>query len=122
MLDAAYGYYLIAFAIVILLLAATSIAGRPLLSIFLAVSTLRVVLGAVYELGGGHEWGRASGWVALVVFGIALYGGTAFLLEDTLGRTILPLARSGAARTSIEAGLPDQLSPLADEAGVRRSL
>jgi len=56
------------------------------------------------------------------VFGIALYGGLAFLLEDTLGKTVLPLARRGAARTAIESGLEEQLHAIEDEAGVRRSL
>ncbi|HEY7398557.1 MAG TPA: GPR1/FUN34/YaaH family transporter, partial [Gaiellaceae bacterium] len=117
-LDAAFGYYLVAFAIVIVALAAASIAGRPLLSIFLVVSSARTILGAVYELGGGHGWGVASGWVALATFCVALYAGLAFLLEDTLGRTVFPLARVGAARASIEADLPEQLVALADEAGV----
>jgi uncharacterized protein len=53
---------------------------------------------------------------------IALYGGMAFLLEDTLRRTLLPLARTGVARTAIESGVEDQLSAVEDEAGVRRRL
>ena len=121
-LDRADGFYLIAFTIVVLLLACASIAGRPLLSVFLLVSSGRAVSSAVYELGGGHGWDRASGWFALASFGIALYGGLAFLLEDTLGRTVLPLARVGVARSSIEAGLDEQLTAVEDEAGIRRRL
>jgi hypothetical protein len=121
-LDAGYGYYLLAFAVVVLLLGGASVVPRPLLSIFLLVSCARTVCGAIYELGGGHGWDTAGGWIALVVFGIALYGGLAFLLEDTLGKTVLPLARRGAARTAIEAGLDEQLHAIEDEAGVRRAL
>jgi uncharacterized protein len=121
-LDRAEGFYFIAFTIVILLLAGASIAGRPLLSLFLLVSSCRTVTGAVYQLGGGRGWDTVSGWFALVSFCVALYAGLAFLLEDSLGRTVLPLARVGAARTSIEAGLEEQLEAIEDEAGVRRRL
>jgi hypothetical protein len=77
---------------------------------------------AIYELGGSHGWESASGWAALAAFGVALYGGLAFLLEDTLGRTVLPLGRIGAARESIEEGFDDQLAAIGNEAGLRRSL
>jgi uncharacterized protein len=121
-LDRADGFYLIAFTIVILLLAGASIAGRPLLAAFLIVSSCRSLTSAVYELGGGRGWDTVAGWFAFASFVIALYGGMAFLLEDTLGRTLLPLARTGVARTAIESGLEDQLSAVEDEAGVRRRL
>ena len=51
-----------------------------------------------------------------------MYAALAFLLEDTLGHTVLPLGRRGGARAAIEGGLADQLDALEDEAGVRRSL
>ena len=121
-LDPAFGYYLIAFSIVIVVLGVASLAGRPLLSIFLLVSSLRTVTGAVYELGGGASWEKAGGWVGLLAFGVAMYAGLAFLLEDTLGHTVLPLARRGDARVAIEGDLPEQLEGLEDEAGVRQSL
>jgi uncharacterized protein len=120
--SAAFGYYLIAFTSVILLLAASSIAGKPLLSAFLLVSSLRGVFAAVFELGGSKGWETVSGWVALVAFGIALYGGLSFLLEDILGRTVLPLARRAGSRAAIEEDLPAQLAGIADEAGVRQVL
>jgi succinate-acetate transporter protein len=83
------------------MLALASLAGKPLLSAFLLVSSGRAICGAVYELGGGVRWDRAGGWVAVVAFGIALYGGLAFLLEDILGRTVLPLARRAGSREAI---------------------
>jgi succinate-acetate transporter protein len=120
--DAALGYYLIAFSIVVVTLACASVVGRPLLSMFLLVSGSRAVFASIYELGGSHGWDSASGWAALAAFGVAIYGGLAFLLEDTLGRTVLPLGRIGAARESIEEGLDDQLAAIGNEAGLRRSL
>jgi hypothetical protein len=83
---------------------------------------MRGVLYAVYELGGGPGWDHVSGWFALGIFCVAMYGGLAFLLEDLLGRTVLPLYRTGTSRQAIEADLGTQLSTLADEAGVRRPL
>ncbi len=121
-LSPAFGSYLVAFTCVILMLGIASLAGKPLLSAFLLVSSFRGIFGAVYEFGGGHGWDVASGAVALAAFTIALYGGLAFLLEDTLGRTVLPLARRAASREAIEESLPAQLRTVADEAGVRHTL
>jgi uncharacterized protein len=53
---------------------------------------------------------------------IAMYGGIAFLLEDALGRTVLPLGRQGRSREAVEGSLSDQLRRLEDEAGVRHTL
>lgn len=121
-LSAALAYFLIAFTVVIAMLAIASAAGKPLLSAFLLVSSLRGVLAAVYELGGGRGWDTVSGWVALVAFVVAMYGGLAFLLEDILGHTVLPLARRAGSREAIEESLATQLSTVADEAGVRHTL
>jgi len=73
-------------------------------------------------LGGGKEWEHASGWIALAIFCISMYGGLAFLLKDLQGRTVLPLFRIGSSRQAIEAGLGTQLESLENEAGVRRPL
>jgi len=51
-----------------------------------------------------------------------MYGGIAFLLEDMLGRTVLPLGRRGGSRRAREGDLDEQLQGLADEAGVRHTL
>jgi uncharacterized protein len=121
-LDAGFGYYLVAFSIVIIILGGASLLGRPLLSLFLLISSLRTIFGAVYELGGGSGWERAGGWVGLAAFCVAMYAGLAFLLEDSLGHTVLPLGRRAGARAAIEGGLDEQLNALEDEAGVRQSL
>src|SRR5881392_1838366 len=58
----------------------------------------------------------------LIAFCVAMYGGIAFLLEDMLGRTVLPLGRRGGSRRAMEGDLDEQLQGLADEAGVRHTL
>ncbi|MGI5328884.1 hypothetical protein [Actinomadura nitritigenes] len=59
--------------------------------------------------GGGHV-------------AIALYAGTAFLLEDTMHRTVLPVARRKAARSALEGDLSQQVQRVTQEAGVREQL
>jgi succinate-acetate transporter protein len=121
-LDPALGYFLIAFTVVVLLLAGAAILGKPLIAVLLAVSAVRGLLSAAYELGAGPRWNHIGGWLALAIFVIAMYGGIAFLLEDARGRTVLPLARRGGSREAVEGSLSDQLRGLEDEAGVRHTL
>ncbi|MDX6474814.1 MAG: uncharacterized protein QOH95_325 [Gaiellaceae bacterium] len=121
-LDPAVGYFLIAFTIVVVLLGATAVLGKPFIAVLLVVSAARALLSAVYELGGGARWNHIGGWLALGIFCVAMYGGIAFLLEDALGRTVLPLGRTGGSREAMEGGLSDQLRGLEDEAGVRHTL
>lgn len=121
-LSAADGFFLIGFAIVIVLLAIPAFTSKPMIGVLLLVADTRAATYAAYELGGGEEWDHLSGWIALGVFCVAMYGGLAFLVEDLLGRTVLPLFRIGASRRAIEGSLGVQLGALEHEAGVRRPL
>ena len=118
----AQGYFLIAFTIAVLILAAVSWLGQPLIAILLTASSGRGALSAVYELGGGKGWNEAGGWLALAIFCVAMYGGLAFLLEDAKGFAVLPLGRRGSSREAIEGGMETQLAGFADEPGVRKHL
>jgi succinate-acetate transporter protein len=88
--------------------------------------TLGLLLAAfvapIYQLGGGAAWNRIGGWLALAIFCVAMYGGLAFLLEEAVGRAVLPLGRTGGSREAMEGSLADQLRGLADEPGVRHTL
>jgi uncharacterized protein len=121
-LSASDGYFLIAFTVAILLLATVAWLGQPLIAALLTVASVRAIVAAVYQLGGGTAWNRAAGWIALAIFCVAMYGGLAFLLEDARGRAVLPLARRGSSREAIEGDLGTQLAGLADEPGVRKHL
>ena len=121
-LDPAVGYFLLAFTVVVVLLAVAALLGKPFIAVLLLISAVRGLLSAIHQLGGGAIWNHAAGWVALVIFCVAMYGGIAFLLEDALGRTILPLGRRGGSREAMEGSLSDQLRGLEDEAGVRHTL
>jgi succinate-acetate transporter protein len=121
-LDPAIGYFLIAFTVVVVLLAGAALLGKPFIAVLLLVSAARAVCSAAYELGAGKTWNHVGGWLALVIFCVAMYGGIAFLLEDALGRTVLPLGRRGGSREAVEGSLSDQLRGLEDETGVRHTL
>jgi len=118
----ALAYFLVYFSVVVGVLAATSVAGKPLLALILTVSGVRAVLGALFEFTGNTTFEHVGGVVAFVISGLALYGGAAFLLEDARQREVLPLFRRGDAREAIEGGLADQLRGLDSEAGVRTQL
>jgi succinate-acetate transporter protein len=121
-LSAADGYFLIAFTVAVLVLASVAWLGQPLIAALLSVSAVRGGTAAVYQLGGGRGWNHVSGWIALGVFCVAVYGGLAFLLEDARGRAVLPIARRGSSREAIEGDLDVQLAGVAAEAGVRKHL
>jgi succinate-acetate transporter protein len=121
-LDPGAGYFFVAFAIVALLLGTAAVLGKPLIAALLLISAARTLCSAAFELGAGAGWNRVGGWIALVIFCIAMYGGLAFLLEDLFGHPVLPTGRRGSSREAIEGGLADQLRGLEDEAGVRHTL
>jgi hypothetical protein len=121
-LDPGVGYFLLAFTVVIVLLGAAAFLGKPFIGVLLLASAVRGLFAATYQLGGGAGWNRVGGWLALGIFAIAMYGGIAFLLEDALGRTVLPIGRRGGSKEAIDGGLADQLGGLEDEAGVRHTL
>jgi succinate-acetate transporter protein len=121
-LSKAFAYYLIAFTVVIVALGVVAVLGKPLIALILLLAALRTVFAAIYELGGGRGFEHAGGWLALAIFVVAMYGGLAFLLEDALGRRVLPVFRIGGSREAVEGDLSDQLSRLGDEAGVRHTL
>jgi uncharacterized protein len=115
-------YYLVYFSALIGLLALVAIPAKPLIAIILAVSTARGVVGAIFEFTDNTAYEHVGGVIAFVLAGMALYAGTAFLLEDSRQREVLPLFRRGDAREAIEGGLADQLRGLDTEAGVRTQL
>ncbi|MFK4149921.1 GPR1/FUN34/YaaH family transporter [Streptomyces sp. NPDC004065] len=102
--SSAEGVYLAAFGLMLLPLAATAFLGKRLLGIVLTVSTVRAGLAAAYQLGAPPAWQLADAAAALLLVALALYAGTAFLLEDLRGRTVLPTLRRGEARRVIGEG------------------
>jgi succinate-acetate transporter protein len=118
----ALGVLLLGLAAVMVALGIASLAGKPVFSVVLVLACARFLTTAVYELQGDTVWERAAGWLGLPLSAAALYLGLALLLEDLQHQTVLPLFRRGAARTSLESHLGDQVSFIEREAGVRQQL
>ncbi|MEV6795213.1 GPR1/FUN34/YaaH family transporter [Streptomyces sp. NPDC051320] len=114
--------FLLTAAPLILALFVASLRGKPLFGVLLLIGAGRFVLIGVYEAGAPSGLQTAAGWVGVALGVFALYGGLALLLEDGAQRTILPLARRGRARQSLEEGLAHQVNDIEREAGVRRQL
>jgi succinate-acetate transporter protein len=119
--SAAFGYYLVSFGIMVACLAVVALLGKPLIGALLTLAVARSVLDGAYELGASSAWGRASGWIALAIFCVSMYGGLAFLLEDVTGKAVLPVFRIGSSKEAIEGDMSAQLARLETEAGVRQA-
>jgi len=59
-LNAATGYFLIAFTIVVVLLGVAAFYGKPFIGLLLVVSAFRGLFSAIYELGGGKCGTRSA--------------------------------------------------------------
>jgi succinate-acetate transporter protein len=118
----AIGLYLLGLTGALLIFGAIALMGRALFGLAMLIAVPRYFLIGLYELNGHTGLERASGVVGLVLCGVAVYGGIALLVEDTLQRTVLPVGRRAHARTSLEGELGNQLERLAREPGVRSQL
>lgn len=116
------GLFLLTVAPLMLVLFLASLQGKPLFGALLLTGAGRFVLIGAYEAGGPEHLETVAGWIGVVLGAFALYGGLALLLEDGAQRTVLPLARRGRARLSLEGDLGHQLEHTEREAGVRRQL
>ncbi|WP_173094089.1 GPR1/FUN34/YaaH family transporter [Actinomadura verrucosospora] len=120
--SAMLGIFLLTVAAMLVAMSSASARTRPLLFVLALLAATRFTLSGVYEINGSTAVEHASGWVGIPIVAIALYAGTAFLLEDTMRRTVLPVARRRTARTAIEGDLSQQVQRVTQEAGVRQQL
>jgi succinate-acetate transporter protein len=118
----AVGMFMLTIAAAVLMISTGAIVARPLLGLLALLATARFALSGVYELYGGVNIEHASGWLGIPIIAISLYGGTAFLLEETMRKQILPIGRRRGAAAALEGDLSRQIEPVAREAGVRHLL
>uniref|UniRef100_UPI0035D9E71B acetate uptake transporter family protein n=1 Tax=Kitasatospora sp. NPDC056181 TaxID=3345737 RepID=UPI0035D9E71B len=88
----------------------------------LAVSLPRWAATGLSGLTGAEWLTRTSGALGLVVALVAMYAAFALMLEDMRSEEVLPIGRSGPARTAVHGDLAVQLRNLERQAGVRRTL
>lgn len=116
------GFYLMAFAVPVLVLSIVAFTGKPLIGVMLVLSGTRAVLYGLYEFTGSIGSEHAAGYVAVAIAGTALYTGTALLLEDLRQRALLPVFRRGAGYAAMHEEPDTQLQRTRIEAGVRQQL
>lgn len=116
------GYLYLSIAVILLLLGAVGVLGKPLLATVMFLAFFRYGLNGIYELTSTAGVQSASGVIGCLIFALSLYGGLALALEDVQHRTVLPFGRRGEARDAIEGDLGDQVGQVGKEAGVRKQL
>ncbi len=116
------GIFVLCIALVLAITGAAAAVARPLVAALALFAVGRYALTGVYELTGNATVQEASGWIGVPLAAISFYGGTAFLLEETARRTVLPLGRRRAARAAVEGDFREQTRNLGAEAGVRQQL
>jgi succinate-acetate transporter protein len=120
--SATLGFLSLILAVILLLLGAVGLLGKPLLSGIILIAVARFSLNGLYDLTAISAFQTVSAVIGLVIFGASLYGGLALSLEDVQHRTVLPFGRRGEAREAIEGDLNAQIGPIEQEAGVRKQL
>ena len=119
--SAGLGVILVAAAACLLVPAAAAVP-KVVPALVIATSAVRFAVTGIAEIDGSTAWLHAAGWVGLALAAISLYAALALELEGSRSRTVLPLGRSGAGATAVDADLGDQLAHVAREPGVREQL
>jgi succinate-acetate transporter protein len=120
--SSALGVLNVVVAVVLLLLSATAVLGKPILAALITLATARYCTNGLYELPTSTGLQTASGIIGLVIFAISLYAGLAFGIEGVQHHTVLPLGRRGEAAEAFEGNLSEQVGPVEQEAGIRKQL
>jgi succinate-acetate transporter protein len=114
--------FLMVLALVMFVLSAPALSGKPLFGILLIIGGCRFALTGVYQAAGITGVEQTAGWLGVPLAVFALYGGLALLLEESFQRMVLPIGRRGRARSSLEGGFEHQVHQAELEPGVRRQL
>jgi uncharacterized protein len=105
-----------------LLVPAAAARSKAVPALVILTSAVRFAVTGIAEINGGRGWMHAAGWIGIAVAVLSGYAALALELEGSVGRTVLPLGRTGSARVAVDGTLSDQLGDLANEPGVRQQL
>jgi hypothetical protein len=111
--SAAVGFFEFSLVLILVLLAAVTFAGKPLIGVLIVVAIIRDIADALFEFGLGASWGKMTAICGLVVALLAFYSAFAFLEEDVKQRLSPLTFRSGAAKKAMEGGLEEQIDAIA---------
>ena len=118
---AALGVFYVVFAVFISFMLASALAKRALAAV-LAVAAPRFLIAGVAELTGNQVLAQAGAVLGFLLAAVAMYTAFALLMEDSHGREVLPIGRTGAAREAIHGNLAVELRGIERQPGVRRTL
>jgi succinate-acetate transporter protein len=116
------GLFLLFIATTMVLVSITAATSKRVLAAVFLLAALRFAATGGYELSGGTGWERLAGVLGLALVALALYTAFGAGLEDALGRTVLPLGRRGPGKVATDGSLPEQVSQVPTEPGVRTKL
>lgn len=118
----AIGLLLIASGTALLAPALAALRSKVLAALVLLTTSTRFFVTGGYELSGSHAWKPVSGYIGLVLFGLAVLAAAAFELEDTRRRPLPLTMRRNRGRAAMAADWVDELEGVRHEAGVREQL
>ena len=105
-----------------LLVPAVSARAKRVPAAVIVLSATRFAVTGVAHLDGGPTWMKVAGWIGVALALLSFYAALALELEGSESRTVLPLGRTGAARSALTGDLEAQLADVRHEPGVRRQL
>src|SRR3954467_1144411 len=118
----ALGLLLIVSCVTMALIGGTAATSKIAPALVFLTASLRFGLTAVYQLTDTSAWKTASGVVGLVLAALAIYTGWAFLVENAMKKTVLPLGRRGPGAIAMRGSLLEQIKHMPNEPGVRTQL
>lgn len=118
----AAGLFLLVTGTAMALTAATASRVRLVPALVFLLAAARLTITGIFELTAGGAWQDTAGVIGLVLAAAAVYAAWAAQLEDATGRTLLPFGRRGDAKAALEDPLPQQVTGIAAEPGVRTQL
>jgi succinate-acetate transporter protein len=118
----ALGLLLVAACVAMLVPAAAALTSKLVLAAVFATAALRFLTSGAYQLSGSSTWKTAAGVVGLALSALAVYAATATALEDAMRRPVLPAGRRGFGLQALTGSLPEQVTAIHHEPGVRQQL
>ncbi|MFE5561193.1 GPR1/FUN34/YaaH family transporter [Streptomyces sp. NPDC056544] len=98
------GLFLVVTAAALLVPLAAAGDSKLVASAVIGCAALRLALAGIQQLTRSPAWEDVAGAVGLALTVLALYAATAFALEDTRGRPVLPVGRHGPGARAVEEG------------------
>jgi succinate-acetate transporter protein len=116
------GMFLLLLALCLAILARVTFPGKPVLGILLSVAILRSIGAALAQFGIRGSVDVVTATLGFVVALLAFYSAAGLLLEDIKGRPLTMTFRRGPAKAALDGDLQEQMTHIANEAGVRQQL